>query len=106
MKALAVGGTADYVHILLSLTATLPIAKAIRLLKGNSSDGSTKHFRKCALSLGGKTTAHSALASQECEATVTYVRNQAEHHHARAFREEFVTMLGRQGFDYAESMLD
>jgi len=37
MKTLAIGGAADHVHILLSLPATLSIAKATQLLKGNSS---------------------------------------------------------------------
>jgi putative transposase len=37
MRALAIGGVADHVHILLSLPPTLSIAKAIQLLKGNSS---------------------------------------------------------------------
>jgi REP element-mobilizing transposase RayT len=37
MKALAVGGAADHVHILVSLPTTLAVAKAIQLLKGNSS---------------------------------------------------------------------
>ena len=37
MKALAVGGVADHVHVLLSLPATLSTAKAMQLLKGNSS---------------------------------------------------------------------
>lgn len=37
MKALAVGGAVDHVHMLISLPATLSVAKAIQLLKGNSS---------------------------------------------------------------------
>ena len=37
MKALSVGGTQDRVHILLSLPATLPVAKAVQLIKGGSS---------------------------------------------------------------------
>jgi REP element-mobilizing transposase RayT len=37
MKALAIGGAADHVHILISLPATISVAKAIQLLKGNSS---------------------------------------------------------------------
>ena len=38
-KTLIVGGTDDHVHILLSLPATMPLAKALQLLKGCSSDG-------------------------------------------------------------------
>ena len=33
MKALAVGGTEDHIHALLSLPATVPIAKAIQLIE-------------------------------------------------------------------------
>jgi hypothetical protein len=35
-----------------------------------------------------------------------YVRNQPEHHRARTFKEEFISMLHKHGFDYDESMLD
>ncbi len=37
MKLLAAGGVEDHVHALLSIPSTLSIAKAIQLLKGNSS---------------------------------------------------------------------
>ena len=36
MKVLAVGGVEDHVQALLSLPSTLPISKALQLLKGNS----------------------------------------------------------------------
>src|SRR3989442_10966291 len=37
MKALSIGGVEDHVHILLSLPATMPVAKAMQLMKGGSS---------------------------------------------------------------------
>jgi putative transposase len=37
LKALIVGGTEDHVPILFSLPATMPLAKAVQLLKGSSS---------------------------------------------------------------------
>jgi putative transposase len=37
MKALAIGGVEDHVHLLLSLPSTLAIAKAIQFIKGESS---------------------------------------------------------------------
>ena len=36
MKALAVGGVVDHVHVLVSIPATLAVSKAMQLLKGNS----------------------------------------------------------------------
>ena len=37
MKALSIGGTQDHVHVLLSIPATLPVAKAVQLIMGGSS---------------------------------------------------------------------
>ncbi|HEX8129739.1 MAG TPA: IS200/IS605 family transposase [Pyrinomonadaceae bacterium] len=37
MKALAIGGVADHIHVLLSLPAPMPVAKAMQLIKGGSS---------------------------------------------------------------------
>jgi putative transposase len=37
MAALAVGGVADHVHVLLSLSRTVAVGKAIQLLKAGSS---------------------------------------------------------------------
>ena len=37
MTAVQAGGIADHVHVLLILPATMPIAKAVQLLKGGSS---------------------------------------------------------------------
>ena len=38
MKALAIGGIEDHVHLLISLPTTLSISKAIQLIKGGSSN--------------------------------------------------------------------
>src|SRR6266480_8083681 len=46
IKALAIGGAADHVHMLVSLPATLSLAKAIQLLKGNSSKWIRETFPK------------------------------------------------------------
>ena len=62
MRALAIGGTTDHVHTLLSLPARLTVAKAIQLVKGVHRNGSTTNFRSIE-SLRGKTgTAPSASA--------------------------------------------
>jgi REP element-mobilizing transposase RayT len=46
IKALAVGGVADHVHVLLSLPGTMSVAKAMQLLKGNSSKWIHETFPK------------------------------------------------------------
>ncbi len=106
MKALAIGGGADHLHILLSLPATLSVAKAIQLLKGNSSKWIHETFPKMRSFAWQEGYGAFSVGPSGVEATLTYIRNQAEHHRARTFREEFMTMLRRYGFDYDESMLD
>jgi REP element-mobilizing transposase RayT len=43
MKAIAVGGTANHAHVLLSIPATITVAKAAQLLKGGSSKWMNEH---------------------------------------------------------------
>jgi putative transposase len=105
MKALAVGGNADHVHVLLSISATLSVAKAIQLLKGNSSKWIHETFPKMRYFAWQEGYGAFSVGISGVEATVKYIRNQAEHHGMRSFREELVAMLRRHGFDYGESML-
>jgi len=106
MKALAVGGTADHVHILISLPGTLSVATAIQLLKGNSSKWIHETFPKLADFTWQQGYAAFSIGVSGVEATATYIRNQAEHHKQRTFHEEFAAMLRKHGWDFDERMLD
>ena len=105
MKVLAIGGASDHVHILLSLSATLSVAKAMQLLKGNSSKWIRETFPRMHFFAWQEGHGAFSLGISGVDATVTYIDNQAEHHRTRSFREEFVAMLGKHGFAYEESML-
>jgi putative transposase len=106
MKALAVGGAADHVHALISLPATLAVSKALQLLKGNSSKWIHETFPNLHSFEWQQGYGAFSIAISGVDATVAYIRTQAEHHRKRSFREEFVTMLRRHGFDYDERILD
>jgi REP element-mobilizing transposase RayT len=106
MKALAVGGTADHVHLLISLPATLSVAKAIQLLKGNSSKWIHETFPKLASFGWQEGYGAFSVGVSGIESTTSYIRNQAEHHRSRTFREEFVMIIRKHGLDYEERMLD
>jgi putative transposase len=100
-KAIAVGGTDNHVHLLLSLPATMPLAKAMQLVKGGSSkwmnDSGASNFAwqegYGAFSIG---------ISQQAD-TISYIRSQAEHHHKRGFEEEFLAFLKKHGIEYDPS---
>ena len=106
MKALAIGGVADHVHMLISLPKTLSLAKALQLLKGNSSKWIHEKFPKLHSFEWQEGYGAFSIGISAVDATVRYIRNQAEHHRMRSFREEFVAMLRRHGLDYDERMLD
>jgi putative transposase len=103
MKALAIGGAADHVHILLSVPATLSVAKAVQLLKGNSSKWIREVFPTMRSFAWQEGYGAFSVGISGLDATVTYINNQTEHHRKRSFREEFVAMLQKHHFE--ESML-
>jgi putative transposase len=106
MKALAIGGTADHVHTLISLPPTLSVAKAVQLLKGNSSKWIHETFPRTRSFEWQEGYGAFSIGVSGMDATVSYIRNQTEHHRNRSFGEEFATMLRKHGFDYDERMLE
>ena len=97
-KAIAVGGTENHIHILLSLPAIIPLAKAMQLLKGGSSkwmnDTSDTRF---AWQEGYG--AFTVGISQQAR-TVNYINSQAEHHRKHTFEEEFLAFLAKHKIEY------
>lgn len=102
LKALAIGSTEDHLHILLTLPAVIPVAKAVQLIKGGSSKWVHETFP-----------AHRDFAWQEgygafsvgisqVGTTIAYIQNQKEHHRKKTFEEEALTFLKRHGIEYDE----
>jgi putative transposase len=88
IAALAIGGTADHVHLLLSLPRTVPVAKAVQLLKSGSSKWIHENYpgsRNFAWQEGYG--AFSIGVSQKAN-TVKYIQAQAEHHKRISFADE------------------
>jgi len=100
MKTLAIGGASDHVHMLLSLPATLSVAKAMQLLKGNSSKWIRETFPKMHLFAWQEGYGAFSVGVSGVDRTVSYIRNQAEHHRTRTFRDEIVVILQKHGFAY------
>ena len=93
MKALAIGGAGDHVHILISLPSTLSVAKALQLLKGNSSKWIRETFPTLRSFAWQEGYGAFSIGVSGIDATACYIRDQAAHHRTRSFREELMTML-------------
>jgi len=100
MTCLAAGGTEDHVHLLLALSATLPIAKAVQLIKG----GSSKWVHEICPELSGFSWQEDygafTIGISQLERTRAYIHRQIEHHRVLTFEEEFIQFLSTHGTEY------
>lgn len=106
MKALAVGGVGDHVHILLSLPATTSVAKALQLLKGNSSKWIYETFPQLQTFAWQEGYAAFSIGVSGIEETHAYIHTQEEHHRTRTYREEVIAFLQRHGLPFYEAMIE
>jgi REP element-mobilizing transposase RayT len=106
MKALSIGGVDDHVHMLLSIPATLPVAKAVQLLKGNSSKWVHGVFSNKRLFEWQEGYGAFSIAVSGVKATVRYIESQKEHHQSHSFKDELIAFLEKNGIPYETWMLD
>src|SRR5947207_11648743 len=96
MKALNIGGTHDHVHVLLSLPATLSLAKAVQLIKGGSSKwihDQLPKYRRFAWQDGyGAFT----VSASQTKTVIRYINAQEEHHRKKTLEEEIIEFLHKQ----------
>ncbi len=106
MKALVVGGVEDHVHMLLSVPATLSIAKALQLLKGNSSKWVHDTFKEHWEFEWQEGYGAFSIGVSGVEETLKYIGGQREHHRTLTFREELEVFLKKHGMEYVSRDLD
>ena len=100
-----VGGTADHIHLLVSLKSTHCLADFMRELKKASSSWVRGEIGQ---SKFGWQEGYGAftVSPTACEAVKKYIRNQEEHHRTKTFREEFVEFLEQAGVEFDPRYLD
>jgi REP element-mobilizing transposase RayT len=105
MTPLCIGGTADHIHILLGLPATLPVSKAIQHIKGGSSKWLSNRHRK--LHFPGWQDGYGAftVSQSHLNDTITYIRGQREHHKRISFEEEYRKFLNFHGIEFDDQYL-
>jgi REP element-mobilizing transposase RayT len=102
MKAVAVGGTSDHLHVLLSLPSTLAIAKAIQLVEGASSKWVHETFPKHRDFAWQEGYAAFSIGISQFQDTIAYIQSQEAHHRKQTFQEEFIAFLKKHGIEYDE----
>ncbi len=104
MRALAIGGTENHVHLLISLPSTLSIAKAIQLIKGGSSTWVSETFPEHKDFEWQEGYGAFSVSISHIDNTIAYIhdQNQKEHHKTQTFQEEYLAFLKKHGISYDE----
>jgi putative transposase len=97
---LKIGGIADHVHMLAKLSPTLAISDVLRIVKANSSKWINE--RKDVRDKFQWQPGFAAFSVSESQAPSVeiYIANQAEHHRAKTFEEEFLGMLKQNRIEF------
>jgi REP element-mobilizing transposase RayT len=97
MAPIAINGMDDHAHVLFHCPPALAVARAVSLIKANSSKWMNEHGRRFAWQEG-----YGAFSvSLSLTATVAnYIRNQAKHHRKMTFEEEYRALLKKHGIEF------
>ena len=96
-QIMALGGTANHIHVLLGLAAKQCLSSVVRDLKANSSRWMREKSPAFAWQEG-----FGAFSVSPSQAPVVkrYIRGQEKHHRKRSFEEEFLILLRKSGVPY------
>ena len=97
MLAFAVGGMPDHIHVIFRLPPTLPLVRAVTLIKSNSSKWLRGKGLRFAWQQGYGAF---AVSSSHVSKVIKYIDNQEMHHRKFTHEHEFVTMLKKQGIRF------
>jgi putative transposase len=97
MHAVAIGGTADHAHALINVGALLNIAKAVQVLKANSSRWMNDHAKARFEWQEGYFAC--SVSRSQVKNVFDYIANQKEHHKRMDFAAEFALLLKKHGFE-------
>jgi len=99
---LRVGGTADHVHVMLSLARTVSISDVVQRLKTTSSlwmKDRAPEFRVFSWQRGYGAF---SVGPGDQEALLKYIDEQEEHHKGRTFQDEYRAFLKKYNMKYEE----
>src|SRR2546421_465465 len=84
LKALAIGGTSDHVHMLLSIPATIAISKTIQLVKGGSSKWVHDTFPMHQNFAWQEGYGAFSISVSQIDDTIRYIKTQKQHHRIKS----------------------
>jgi len=94
---LAIGGTENHLHLLLSLPAGKHISELMRDIKANSS----RHMRHSVPGFAWQDGyAAVSVSPSQLHVVKQYIANQPVHHRTRRFEDEYISLLQKAGIQF------
>ena len=97
ISLLAAGGTQNHCHLLIVLPSDMTFAKAIQVLKANSSRWIREHGIAFAWQEGYGAF---SVSSSNKAAVINYIEHQEKHHRTRTYESEFEAMILKAGMQF------
>jgi REP element-mobilizing transposase RayT len=100
IHAVAIGGIEDHIHALIDLGPILGIAKAVQVLKANSSRWMNERQRTLFEWQEGYFAG--SVSRSQIKTVMRYIANQKEHHKKMDSATEYKLLLKKHGFENAD----
>jgi putative transposase len=97
ISVLAAGGISNHAHLLIVLPPDMSPAKAVQVLKANSSRWLREHGIDFAWQEGYGAF---SVSGPNKEAVIEYIEHQSEHHAKRSYGSEFEAMVRKSGMKF------
>jgi REP element-mobilizing transposase RayT len=103
--ALAIGGVADHIHLLISLSKNIACADLLMHLKRDSSKWIKSKGPEFATFAWQEGYGAFTIGESQVDAMKRYIANQEDHHRTRSFQDEFRDLLAKYGVDFDENLV-
>jgi putative transposase len=99
---IAIGRHEDHCHALLSLPATITLAKSAQLIKAISSKWISETYSELSGFKWQDAYGAFSISISQIAQTISYIQNQEEHHKRLSFQEEYIAFLKKHKIAYDE----
>lgn len=103
--ALAIGGVADHVHLLISLSKNIACADLLMHLKRDSSKWIKTTSPALATFAWQEGYGAFSIGESQVDPLTRYIANQEQPHRTRSFQDEFRDLLAKYRVEYDESLV-
>jgi REP element-mobilizing transposase RayT len=99
---IAIGGTADHVHLLIPLPPDLALADCTRVVKTNSSRWVKERWTQRRSFAWQRGYGAFSVSESRRAAVIRYIQDQDRHHRRISFKDEFLTLLRNHVVEFDE----